>query len=196
MILVLISGLYAGLTSKIFFGFLGYDILLLLGLLGIFSRGIYFRKRTTITYLIMLLIFIRASYQGLYNDNEFLMSGVREWLVLIITIYVAIEISHYITVNDIQKAFNYSVVLVCILYIAIFFYKPLYYYYASVDHLEAMADQKNRFHGPNPIFITYLFVTLCLCKKNIIRNLVVFVLFTIYIYFFTQVRQKLVIMIC
>lgn len=193
-ILIGINCFYAGLTSAIFYGIRVFDILIIAILLLIlrFNTGL---QRSELAIIILLaLVFIYGTFLGISNNNDFVLSGLREFGILIATYFVALKVGSGIKLLQVQKVFYISVFLVTIIYIFLMLFPGLQYFYASVDDLKLMTDQEGRIHGPNPIFITLLFALLCNTKTNFVKNFLLFSAFTIFVYAVTQTRQLLAIM--
>lgn len=192
--LVLISIFYAGLTSDIFFGIRGYDVII------IFLFFIFLNFKDKISpveiYIYSSFFFFLSLgfYFGLVYENPFLIGGVREWIVLIMTIFVGIRAGKIINVEVIENIFKYSILFLTIIYLALPFSYDLNSYYAPLELFSVMSDQGGRIHGPNPLFITYLYILLGIKNRNFSTNSIIFLCFLVFVFVMAQGRQMFAIM--
>jgi hypothetical protein len=196
LILILICGFYAGLTSRIFGGLRVYDILLLCGILILLLKKEQVLPLNAIWGLgALLFVFLISTVLAYFNRNEFIMSGIREWLILILSFLFGFLLAQRLEIINISITFNYSVALISFIYILIYFLPEFGYYYAEVDNLASKKDYLGRIQGPSIIITVYLYIILIRTNYRVLSISFRFFLFSLIVFGFTQSRQNLVIML-
>ena len=178
ILIISISLFYAGISSSIIFGFRVIDFLIPLIALSLL------RKRVSATFILLSFLWLTSVgvsfIIGVYNNNPFVMSDTRFFLILIISAYVGYELgrSHEI---DFYKVYYLLLLATVIIYTLIPLFDGLRFYYIPEEFQKD--EHANTVFGPSTILINYLFVYLALINRKQPASFYFFyLLFAIFIY--------------
>ncbi len=189
--LILVS-LFTSLQAegKILGVFRAIDLILVFFL--IMNLGKLKIQKNDYNYLLAILfIALLGTVIGLTNSNPFVLSDLKNYVLMIISILIIPYLVENMSISSIVKFFYISMILTIFIYILIEYTGLLYEFYGNLN-VENKIDFENRLYGPNVILILYSFIFLSVIKPSVKYSLI-FLLFSVILYLFNGTRHILVI---
>jgi len=194
VLIVMISVLFAGLSSEMIFGLRAVDYLLVGAIFILLLLGVNVKKNDAWELFVFLLLIVFGLVIGVYRGNAFVLSDLRTYFSIFASLVLASQLKGKINYAIIKKSYYCSLIIVFVIYFIASHYESVQWYYVPYENIVGKEMEFSRVFGPSLTLITFLFILLVYSRKQGQMFYLHFLLASIIFYGYHGTRHVLIMM--